>query len=150
MHIWQNDRDLLRATAVTRGWNGYRNISPVGQWGSRFRSTWLPATWTAFAGTADNHTIQNTILYNNTVLTPSPPQPVKFPGTAVPQSHNTEYNTVQQYCINRFTAPACKISGTADNHTVQNTILYINTVLTPSPSQPVKFPGWKKKSIVFL
>ena len=23
--FWQNDRDLLRATAVTRGWNGYRN-----------------------------------------------------------------------------------------------------------------------------
>ena len=23
LHLWQNDRDLLRATAVTRGWNGY-------------------------------------------------------------------------------------------------------------------------------
>ena len=23
-HFWQNDRDLLRATAVTRGWNGYQ------------------------------------------------------------------------------------------------------------------------------
>ena len=23
-HFWQNDRDFLRATAVTRGWNGYR------------------------------------------------------------------------------------------------------------------------------
>ena len=27
MHFWQNDRDLLRATAVTRWWNGYRNKS---------------------------------------------------------------------------------------------------------------------------
>ena len=27
LHIGQNDRDLLRATAVTRGWNGYRNKS---------------------------------------------------------------------------------------------------------------------------
>ena len=27
MHFWQNDRDLLRATAITRGWNGYRNKS---------------------------------------------------------------------------------------------------------------------------
>ena len=26
LHFWQNDRDLLPATAVTRGWNGYRNI----------------------------------------------------------------------------------------------------------------------------
>ena len=25
--FWQNDRDLLHATAVTRGWNGYRNKS---------------------------------------------------------------------------------------------------------------------------
>ena len=27
LHFWQNDRGLLRATAVTRGWNGYRNKS---------------------------------------------------------------------------------------------------------------------------
>ena len=27
LHFWQNDRDLLRATAITRGWNGYRNNS---------------------------------------------------------------------------------------------------------------------------
>ena len=27
LHFWQNDLDLLRATAVTRGWNGYRNKS---------------------------------------------------------------------------------------------------------------------------
>ena len=27
LHFWQNDRDLLRATAVTWRWNGYRNKS---------------------------------------------------------------------------------------------------------------------------
>ena len=27
LHFWQHDRDLLYATAVTRGWNGYRNKS---------------------------------------------------------------------------------------------------------------------------
>ena len=27
LHFWPNDRDLLRATAVTRGWNGYWNKS---------------------------------------------------------------------------------------------------------------------------
>ena len=27
LHFWQNDRDLLRATVVTRGWNGYQNKS---------------------------------------------------------------------------------------------------------------------------
>ena len=25
LHFWQNDQDLLRAAAVTQGWNGYRN-----------------------------------------------------------------------------------------------------------------------------
>ena len=25
LHVWQNDRDVLHATAVTWGWNGYRN-----------------------------------------------------------------------------------------------------------------------------
>ena len=27
LHFWQNDWDLLRATAVTQGWNGYQNKS---------------------------------------------------------------------------------------------------------------------------
>ena len=27
LHFWQNDRDFLRVTVVTRGWNGYRNKS---------------------------------------------------------------------------------------------------------------------------
>ena len=27
LHFWQNDRDLLHASAVTRGWNGYWNKS---------------------------------------------------------------------------------------------------------------------------
>ena len=27
LQFWQNDRDFLRATVVTRGWNGYRNKS---------------------------------------------------------------------------------------------------------------------------
>ena len=27
LHFWQNDWDLLRATAVTLGWNGYKNKS---------------------------------------------------------------------------------------------------------------------------
>ena len=28
LHFWQNDRGLLRATTVTRGWNGYRKLTP--------------------------------------------------------------------------------------------------------------------------
>ena len=29
LHFWQNDRDLLRATAVTRGWNGYQKVYSI-------------------------------------------------------------------------------------------------------------------------
>ena len=32
LHFWQNDRGLLRATAVTRRWNGYRNQSQHKSW----------------------------------------------------------------------------------------------------------------------
>ena len=31
LHFCQNDRDFLRATVVTRGWNGYRNKSQHGK-----------------------------------------------------------------------------------------------------------------------
>ena len=34
LHFWQNDRDLLRATVVTRGWNGYRNKSQHRKFGT--------------------------------------------------------------------------------------------------------------------
>ena len=27
LRFWQNDRDLLHATALTQGWNGYQNKS---------------------------------------------------------------------------------------------------------------------------
>ena len=31
LHFWQNDRHLSRTTAITRGWNGYRNKSQHGK-----------------------------------------------------------------------------------------------------------------------
>ena len=42
LHFWQNDRDLLRATAVTRGYEDVRLACtkgrPLGQGGGQFRS----------------------------------------------------------------------------------------------------------------
>ena len=29
LHFWQNDQDLLHATAVTLGWNGYESSQKV-------------------------------------------------------------------------------------------------------------------------
>ena len=39
LRFWQNYRDLLRATAVTRGWNGYRNKSQHRKLKRRFEPT---------------------------------------------------------------------------------------------------------------
>ena len=38
LHFWQNDRDLLRATEITRGWNGHRiRVSTQSWlWGRKF------------------------------------------------------------------------------------------------------------------
>ena len=36
LYFWQDDRGLLRATAVTPGWNGYRNKSQHRKWRRNF------------------------------------------------------------------------------------------------------------------
>ena len=36
LHFWQNDQDLLRATAVTRGWNVYRVSTESRPWRRKF------------------------------------------------------------------------------------------------------------------
>ena len=81
LHFWQNDRDFLRATVVTRGWNGYRNksqhrkstlekkILPPFQQGfepatfqSRVRRSnhWaIPAPWTRRAQLTSFNTLDN-------------------------------------------------------------------------------------------
>ena len=44
LHFWQNDRDLLRATAVTRGWNGYQNMLQHDHLHCSSLSVWPPTT----------------------------------------------------------------------------------------------------------
>jgi len=44
LHIWQNAWDLLRATAVTRGWNRYRNKTQHRKWPRR-RKFSRPSCW---------------------------------------------------------------------------------------------------------
>ena len=44
LHFWQNERDLLRATAVTRGWNGYRNTLQRDHLHCSSLSVWPPTT----------------------------------------------------------------------------------------------------------
>ena len=58
LHFWQNDWDLLRATAVTRGWNVYQNKS-------RHRNTGEENSPTAPAGTWSlNISIMSPALYH--------------------------------------------------------------------------------------
>ena len=45
LHIWQNDRDLLRATAVTLGWNVYQNKSQHRNTGEENSPTAPVGTW---------------------------------------------------------------------------------------------------------
>ena len=43
LHFWQNDWDLLRATAVTRGWNGYQNKNQYRKLSGEENSSATPA-----------------------------------------------------------------------------------------------------------
>ena len=67
LHFWQDDRDLLRATAVTQGWNGYRNRSQHRSWlwrrkfSRRSRRDSNPAT-----------TFQSRVRRSNHWATPAP------------------------------------------------------------------------------
>ena len=67
LHFWQNDWDLLHATAVTWGWNGYRNKSQHRK--STLEKKILPPLLQGFEPT--NH--ESGAL--TTKLTPPPPHP---------------------------------------------------------------------------
>ena len=53
LHFWQNDRDFLRATVVTRGWNRYRNKSQHRK--STLEKKILPLFQQGFEPTTFNH-----------------------------------------------------------------------------------------------
>ena len=66
LHFWQNDRDLLRATVVTRGWNGYRNKSQHRK--STLENKILPPFQQGF----EPATFQSRVRQLNTELSPLP------------------------------------------------------------------------------
>ena len=69
LHFWQNDRDLLRATAVTRGWNGYRNKSQHRK--STLEKKILPPLQQGF----EPATFQSRVRRSNHWAIPPPPPP---------------------------------------------------------------------------
>ena len=79
LHFWQHDRDLLCATAVTRGWNGYRNKSQHRK--STLEKKILPPLLQGF----EPASFQSQVRCSNHWAIPTPvlsslPQPVQFPG----------------------------------------------------------------------
>ena len=66
LHFWQNDRDLLRATAVTRGWNGYQNKSQHRQ--STMEKEILPPLQQGF----EHATFQSRVRRSNHWAIPAP------------------------------------------------------------------------------
>ena len=69
LHFWQNDRDFLRATVVTRGWNGYRNKSQHRK--STLEKKILPPFQQGF----EPATFQSRVRCSNHWAIPPPPPP---------------------------------------------------------------------------
>ena len=69
LHFWQNDRDFLRATVVTRGWNGHRNKSQHRK--STLENKILPPFQQGF----EPATFQSRVRCSNHWAIPAPPPP---------------------------------------------------------------------------
>ena len=72
LHFWQNDRDFLRATVVTRGWNGYRNKSQHRK--STLENKILPPFQQGF----EPATFQSRVRCSNHWAIPAPPSGKAF------------------------------------------------------------------------
>ena len=67
LYFWQNDQDFLRATVVTRGWNGYRNKS------QHRKSTLEKKIFPPFQQGFEPTTFQSRVRHSNHWAIPSPP-----------------------------------------------------------------------------
>ena len=81
LHFWQDDRDLLRATAVTRGWDGYRNRSQHRK--LTLEKKILPPLPQGF----EHATFQSRVRRGYTEL--SPPRPLSYPHRLIYQKGET-------------------------------------------------------------
>ena len=91
LHFWQNDRDFLRATVVTRGWNGYRNKSQHRK--STLEKKILPPFQQGFR-TRDLSITSPGALTTELSPPPPPPPPPRLSGPA----HNF-FNTLDNWAI---------------------------------------------------
>ena len=90
LHFWQNDRDFLRATVVTRGWNGYRNKS------QHRKSTLEKKILLPFQQGFEPTTFQSRVRCSNHWAIPAPPQTQAR--LSLTYIYNHKYDQVW-YCI---------------------------------------------------
>ena len=121
LHFWQNDRDFLCATVVTRGWNGYRNKSQHRK--STLEKKILPPFQQGF----EPATFQSRVRCSNHWAIPAPPwtSPVYclLPWTS------------PVHCVSPWTSPVhCVLPWTSPVHCVsylepvQYTVSYLELV----------------------
>ena len=104
LHFWQNDRDFLRATVVTRGWNGYRNKS------QHRKSTPEKKILPPFQQGFEPATFQSRVRCSNHWATPAP-QYIKNHLVPFKLFHNWAY---------KFTFTVSQAVGKADTHSLAN------------------------------
>ena len=86
LHSWQNDRDRLRATAVTRGWNGHQNKSAQKVY------PWDENSPAAHAGTRTRDlSTKSPSLYHLAI--PTSAQTPRTHSPPPPPTHNTHTHT---------------------------------------------------------
>ena len=97
LHFWQNDQDFLRATVVTRGWNGYRNKS------QHRKSTLEKKILPPFQQGLEPATFQSRVRCSNHWAIPAPR---KYTSLCIVLYHTTEtdihtyiYFLIIQYCF---------------------------------------------------
>ena len=105
LHFWQNDRDLLCATAVTRGWNGYRNESQHRK--STLEKKILPPLLQGF----EPATFQSRVRRSNHWAVPLPSYNLvhfcKIFSSSIGHSHSSEYSaTILRYLCFSLSASA--------------------------------------------
>ena len=101
LHFWQNDRDFLRATVVTRGWNGYRNKSQHRK--STLEKKILPPFQQGF----ELATFQSRVRCSNHWAIPAPPlvqktsiyKPPQWPWRQQRSGNTTALDDAPQYQV---------------------------------------------------
>ena len=122
LHFWQNDRDFLRATVVTRGWNGYQNKSQHRK--STLEKKILPPFQQGFEPT----TFQSRVRCSNHWAIPAPNSSQGFKSTSVATTRTAKQGsavcteTIWSCCVAAWPDRFCLSFWKPDLYCVQWTL----------------------------